>query len=411
MSRMSVSYPTSQPKGIQGSTGLAGATISGTFRDCTPQGKGLRKLSAGDIAVVDSPDMSRREAQFLADARPAAVINIADFSTGKMPNYGPLLLMDADIPLFQGAGAELRGAFKDGKKGSIEPDGDIYVGKKLSGESTPLSRESADARYDLAHRNLVENMEAYFGNTTEFIHAESPLLVDGVGVPDLGDMMDGRKVMVVSPSRTTADKIGNLRHFIREFQPVIIGVGAAADTLLDMGYSSDLIVGDPSEISADNLRGDAKVILPADPDGHAAGLERIQDLGVGARTFPAATDSATDLAILLAVFHNAEIVVTVGDEIDLDRIFAQSEAATPAAMLTRLKGGYRIVDAAVIESLYRPSNSGSFAWAWAILGILVVLATVILVVGLTGNGSFTDNLIDTWNNFALEVQGWFNFGR
>ncbi|GAB3074436.1 putative cytokinetic ring protein SteA [Corynebacterium aquatimens] len=403
---MSVFSPSSD---TEGRTGVRG----GNLRDCTPQGKGrgLRKLGAGDIAVVDSPDMSRREAQFLADARPAAVINFAQFSTGKMPNYGPLLLMDADIPLFENASTELRGAFRDGKKGAVHPSGDIYVGKKLVAEAAPVERDVADDAYDVAQRNLVENMEAFFGNTTEFIHAESPLLVDGVGVPDLGDMMDGRKVLVVSPAVDTREKIGNLRHFIREFQPVIIGVGAAADTLLDLGYSCDLIVGDPAEISADNLRGDAKVILPADPDGHAAGLERIQDLGVGARTFPAATDSATDLAILLAVFHNSEIIVTVGDELDLDSIFALEESATPAAALTRLKGGYRIVDAAVIESLYRPSNAGGFAWAWAILGILVALATVILVVGLTGNGSFNDNLIDTWNNFALHVQGWFNPSR
>ena len=203
--------------------------------------------------------------------------------------------------------------------------------------------------------------------------------------------------------------IRDRRNFIREFQPVIIGVGAAADTLLDAGYSCDFIVGDPADISNDNLRGDARVILPADPDGHAAGLERIQDLGVGAVTFPAATDSPTDLAILLAVFHDAETIVNVGDNLDLDRIFAGDDDATPAAMLTRLKAGNRIVDSRVIENLYEKSSSGrGIAWAWAILGLLVAVATVILIVGLMGNGSFVDNLIDTWNNFALTVQNLFS---
>ena len=151
------------------------------------------------------------------------------------------------------------------------------------------------------------------------------------------------------------------------------------------------------------------MILPADPDGHAAGLERIQDLGVGAVTFPAATDSPADLAILLAVFHDAETIVTVGDGLDLDRIFAGDEDATPAAMLTRLKAGNRIVDSRVIENLYEKSSSGAgLAWAWAILGLLVAVATVILIVGLVGNGSFVDNLIDTWNNFALTVQNLFS---
>lgn len=390
-------------------------TITGALRDCTPQGKGLRKLSEGDIAIVDAPDMTRREAQTLVDKRPAAVVNIAQFSTGSIPNYGPQLLLDAGIPLLENAGAATRGAFRDGKKGSVTTDGEVLAGKKSIARADALDRAVADSAFDESQQHLVDHMEAYFGNTIEFIHTESPLLVDGVGVPELGDSMDGRKVLVVSPSDGTREpsdgtreRVEHLRHFIREFQPVIIGVGAAADTLLDLGYTCDFIVGDPADISSDNLRGDARVILPADPDGHAAGLERIQDLGVGAVTFPAATDSPTDLAILLAVFHGAETIITAGDGVDLDRIFAGSGDATPAAMLTRLKAGNRIVDSRVIENLYVKTSSGAgIAWAWAILGLLVAVATVILIVGLMGNGSFVDNLVDTWNNFALTVQNVF----
>ena len=203
-------------------------------------------------------------------------------------------------------------------------------------------------------------------------------------------------------------RVENLRNFIREYSPVIIGVGPAADTLVDMGYNPDFIVGDPVDISAESLRGHARVILPADPDGHAVGLERIQDLGVGAMTFPAATNSPTDLAILLATFHNAEMIVTVGDPVDLDRIFANPADASPAALLTRLKAGGRLVDSTAIENLYRTTSGSGVAWAWAILGILVALAAVILIVGLGGPGEFTQNLVDTWNQIALRVQGWFS---
>ena len=384
------------------------ASITGNLRDCTPQGKGLRKFSAGDIAIVDAPDLTRREAQTLADKRPAAVVNIAKFSTGNIPNYGPQLLLDAGIPLFEGAGAATRESFRDGKKATVNTDGEIVVGKKVIAQADHLSRVAADNVFDGAQRALVDNMEAYFGNSIEFIHSESPLLVDGVGVPELGDAMDGKKVLIVAPTADARERVTNLRNFIREYQPVIIGVGSAADTLLDLGYSCDFIVGDPADISTDTLRGDARVILPADPDGHAAGLERIQDLGVGAVTFPAAADSPMDLAILLAVFHEAETIVTVGDIVDLDRIFANDLAASPAAMLTRLKAGNRIVESTVIENLYKTTSGSGVAWAWAILGLLVALAVVVLIVGLMGNGAFVDNLIDTWNNFALTVQNIFN---
>ena len=198
-----------------------------------------------------------------------------------------------------------------------------------------------------------------------------------------------------------------LRNFIREYDPVIIGVDAAADTLLELGYKPDLIVGNPAGIGADTLRSGARVVLPADPDGHAAGLERIQDLGVGAMTFPAATDSATDLALLLADYHGAQIIVNAGSPFDLDGVFANDPEATPTAMLTRAKLGKRLVDASAISDLYTVSSGKGLAWLWAILGILVALAAIVLIVGFSGPGTFTDNLIDTWNSIALTFQGWF----
>ena len=76
-------------------------------------------------------------------------------------------------------------------------------------------------------------------------------------------------------------------------------------------------------------------------------------------------------------------------------------------MLTRLKAGHRLVDSSAIINLYTVKSSGSLTWLWAILGILVALAAIVLIVGLGGQGTFTDNLVDTWNNIALTVQGWF----
>ncbi|GAA0205061.1 putative cytokinetic ring protein SteA [Corynebacterium riegelii] len=384
-------------------------SINGTLRDCTAQGKGIGRLSEGDIAFVDAPDMTRRFAELLVAAKPAAVVNVARFTTGLIPNYGPHVLLDAGIPLYEAAGSSMRGVVKDGKKASVSPTGEVMMGKKLIGQASAVSREDVDATFADAQQALVDNMEAYFGNTIQFIHSEAPLLIDGVGSPELGDTMAERKVLVVSQSEDLRERLDGLKFFIREYTPVIIGVGAAADTLTKLGYDMDFIVGDPTDISNEALRGDAKVILPAETDGFAPGLERIQDLGVGAMTFPAATDSPTDLAILLAVFHDAEMVITVGQPVELDSIFADAATAEPAALLTRLKAGRKLVDSTVIEHLYDTNTGGGgVAWAWAILGLLVAAATVVLIVGLGGSETFTTNLVDTWNRIALEFQSWFN---
>ncbi|MBA1836076.1 putative cytokinetic ring protein SteA [Corynebacterium wankanglinii] len=402
------------PSAVEPTKEPPSAELRGTLRDCTPQGKGLGKLGEGDIVFVDSPDMQRRLAEQIISHRPAAVVNLAPYSTGTLPTFGPHLLLDAGVPLFEAAGTEMRAKIRDGKKVTVSSSGQITVGRKVAGQAQPVSRSEVDATFAQAQRGLVENMEAYFGNTIEFIHSEAALLIDGVGAPELGDVMADRKVVVVSPAPDTRQRLTELKNFIQEYTPVVIGVGSAADTLADMGYAPDIIVGDPTDVAAENLRSDARVILPADPDGYAPGLERIQDLGVGAMTFPAATDSPTDLAILLATFHDAEMIVTVGQPVELDRIFADSAttagtpATEPAALLARLKAGRKIVDSSVITNLYAVESGAGVAWAWAILGVLVAAAVVILIAGLGGDGNFAGNLVDTWNTIVLTARDWFN---
>ncbi|WP_286953693.1 MULTISPECIES: putative cytokinetic ring protein SteA [Corynebacterium] len=379
----------------------------GTLRDCTPGGKGLKKFSAGDFAVINAANISRQEAQTLVDLQPAAVINVAEFSTGSIPNYGPHMLLDADVLLVENVGEDFVSSFKDGKKARLSDEGGVFLGEKEIASGAVVDREAAESRFTSAQRELMDHMEAYFGNATEFIQSEGPLLIDGLGVPESGVEMAGRKVVLVSPSPDHRHKIALLRNFIREYEPIIIAVDEAADTLMEVGYKPDFIVGDPAKVSAETLRCGARVILPADPDGTAEGLERIQDLGIGAMTFPAATDSATDLALLLADYHGALMIVQAGAAVDLDDIFANKEGATPAAMLSRLKAGTRLVDADTVINLYSAPASGKIAWLWALLSILVAIAVIIVIVGLGGSEGFAQNLIDTWNNLALTVQGWF----
>ena len=381
--------------------------LHGALRDCTPGGNGMKKFRAGDIAVINAANISRQEAQALIDVQPAAVVNVAEFSTGAIPNYGPHMLLDAEVLLLENVGTDFIAGFKDGKKARITDEGTIYAGDKVIGEGTSVERTKAEKDFSEARRSLVERMEAYFGNSIEFIHSEGPLLIDGLGIPEAGSEMKDRKVVIVSPSEDHRNHIKGLRNFIREYEPILVGVDAGADSLIAQGYTPDLIVGNPRNIATESLRSGARVGLPADPDGTAEGLERIQDLGIGAMTFPAATDSATDLALLLADFHEAELIVQVGDSLDLDDIFAAKDHATPAAMLTRLKAGNRLVDSSAIINLYTVRTGGSMAWLWAVLGVLVALAVIVLVVGLGGDGTFANNLIDTWNNIALTFQGWF----
>lgn len=382
--------------------------LQAVARDCSPGSKGFKRLSAGDIAVIDAPDISRAYAQELINAQPKAVVNVARFSTGALPNYGPQMLLDAHIMLVEAVGASVWEGLRSGRKARLTDAGELFHGEKLIAKGEVVQQLDAEATFAEAQQSLVDRMEAYFGNTIQFIHSEAPLLIDGLGVPESGATLRDRKVLVVSAGAGHRDQMKALRNFIREFEPALIGVDAGADTLVEMGYEPDFIVGDPVGIGAEALRSGARVVLPADPDGHAVGLERIQDLGIGATTFPAAVDSATDLALLLADFHGAELIVNVGAPFDLDAVFAERPEATPSAMLTRMKVNRKLVEASNIIDLYTVRGGTGLGWMWAILALLIAAAVFVLIAGSYGDGNFMENFTTTWNNIALWFQGLFH---
>ncbi|WP_288813988.1 putative cytokinetic ring protein SteA [uncultured Corynebacterium sp.] len=381
--------------------------IHGVTRDLTgPKGFNKAKLNEGDIAIVDAPDMSRAYAQRLIDSKVAAVVNLQQFTTGKVPNFGPQMLLDRGTLLVENAGLDLAKKVKNGKKGRIE-DAKLYYGDRSVGGGEILDSETASARFDEAREELGDHVEALSGNMSEFVRSEAPLLIDGLGIPDVDVDMDDRKVLVVSQDHRLRDKLKDLRYFIREYDPVVIAVDAVADDLIAAGHKPNIIVGDPEVISSEGLRSGAVVVLPAEPDGHARGLDRIQDLGVGAMTFPAASNNPTDLALLIAHYHGASMVVHLGEPMDVDTLFNEAAGEnTSSALLSRLRVGPRLVDSTAMSELYRVSKS-SFGWLWALLGILVAIAAIIVIVGMSGDAGFTDNLINSWNNFALSVQDLF----
>ena len=177
-------------------------------------------------------------------------------------------------------------------------------------------------------------------------------------------------------------------------------VGTGADVLRQAGYRPQLIVGDPDTMTADVLRCGAQVVLPADADGHAPGLDRIQDLGIGAMTFPAA-GSATDLALLLADHHGAALIVTAGHTATIEEFFDRTRArSNPSTFLTRLKLGHKLVDAKAVATLYR-SRISAGAIAFLVLAMLVAIIVALWVS--RADHTVLDWISSYWNRFLLWV--------
>ncbi|MGZ9826374.1 putative cytokinetic ring protein SteA [Tsukamurella ocularis] len=377
--------------------------VTGTARVDKDTTRLLGRIGRGDIVVCDELDLDRTTADLMVEAGVAAVVNASPFISGRYPNLGPEVLAAAGIELVDDAGKEVFSRVKDGAKIRVH-EGVVYTGERELAQGEPLTDTDVTSRMLAARSGVVDHLEAFAGNTVEFIRVESPLLIDGVGIPDVEVNLNDRHVLVVSDGADHAEDLKRLKPFIKEYAPVLIGVNRGADALVKAGYRPDLIVGDPEMITTNTLRSGAQVVLPAAPDGHAPGLERIQDLGIGAMTFPA-TGSAADLALIIADHHGASLIVSVGHSASLEEFFdAGRRESNPSTFLTRLKVGTKLVDGKAVATLYRSRGHGG-AIALFILAALVAVVAAVLV---SNQGhDLLQWVIDQWNRFALWVQGQF----
>lgn len=363
----------------------------------------LRRLRPGDIAVIDQVDLDRATADALVAARVAAVVNAAPSISGRFPNLGPQVLVEAGVPLVDDCGPDTLRAVKDGIRVRLH-DGVLYSGEQPLCEGREQTEDTVADALDEAKQGLTHQLEAFAANTIEFMRRERSLLLDGHGVPEVDVALDGRPVLVVAAGFEHLAVLKQLKAYIKEYRPVLIGVGAGADALLNARHRPDLIVADPSEVSNQALTSGADVVVPAFPDGHAPGLHRVQDLGASAVTFPSMANPE-DLALLLAHHRGASMIVTVGLSASMGEFLDRGRSGSNAStFLTRLQAGGSVVDGAMIAQMYRSRTS------FAPLLLLVAAAVVAVVVAVLVSGGGPAVL--EWLRGVLEgvralVAGWF----
>jgi uncharacterized membrane-anchored protein len=310
--------------------------------------------------------------------------------------------MAAGIPLLDDCGPEIMHAVKDGARIRLH-EGAVYAGELELGRGSEQTVDSvADALVE-AKAGLTHQLEAFAANTTEFMRQERALLLDGYGVPDVDVPLEGRQVLVVAAGFDHAKDLKRLHHFIREYQPVLVGVGAGADALRAAGHKPQLIVGDPSDVSDEALTCGADVVVPAFADGHAPGLHKVQDLGASAVTFPSSANPE-DLALLLAHHHGASMIVTVGLTATMGEFLDRGRSGSNAStFLTRLQVGGTVVDGRVIAQLYRSRvSTGALL---LLIGAALVAVCAALLMSQAGDAVITW-LATTWTALVETVKGW-----
>jgi uncharacterized membrane-anchored protein len=358
-----------------------------------------KRLKPGDIAVIDHVDIDRVSAEALKGCRPVAVLNAARSTSGRYPNLGPEILLDAGIPLVDDLGPEVM-SLVDGAEVQIV-GGEVRVGSRVLATGVRQTAETVAAAMDEARAGLAVQMEAFAANTMDYLRRERDLLLDGVGVPDIETDLDGRQVLIVVRGYHYKEDLATLQHYVREFRPVLIGVDGGADAILEAGLKPALIVGDMDSVSDRALQCGAEIVVHAYRDGRAPGAERVRALGIDPIVFPAAGTSE-DVAMLLADDKGAELIVAVGTHATLVEFLDKGRSGMASTFLTRLRVGGKLIDAKGVSRLYRARISNVQLAALVLAG----LAALAVALATTTFGQTLFGLVGAWtDDVASFVRG------
>ena len=362
----------------------------------------VKRLNPGDIAVIDHADLDRVSADELIDCRVAAVVNAAKSITGRYPNLGPRLLLEAGIPLLDDVGSDVLIRVSEGAVVRLDGDvlfaGDQAVAKGVLQDETTLAKSMQQAV-----DGVTTQIDSFAANTLEFLRHEVDLLTSGIQLPELGTSMDGRHVLVVVRGYRYREDLRALRPYIREYRPVMLAVDGGADALLEAGYRPDVIIGDMDSVTDDALCSGAELVVHAYPDGHAPGLARLQSLGLDAVPLPAAGTSE-DVALLVADACGASLIAVVGTHWTLEEFLDKGRPGMASTFLTHLRVGGKLVNARGVHQLYQSRISG-----WALLVLVLAAAfTLVIVVMFSPAGPILGNYFSvTWRTFTTWFTGLF----
>ncbi|MFZ5647789.1 MAG: putative cytokinetic ring protein SteA [Bacillota bacterium] len=311
----------------------------------------VRRLCPGEIAVIDHGELDDVAAHALLEAKVKAVINASPSVSERYPNGGPLTLVSSGVTLVDNVGREIMGLIKDGQAIEIS-GGRVICGKKVVAAGKVLEIDEIKRKMEISKSNMHGLIRDFVCNTLDYARSELGLITGAYEVPDVKTVIKGRHVLIVVRGHNYKDDLNVVRPYIEEMNPLLVGVDGGADSLIEMGYRPDIIVGDMDSVSDTTLASGAELVSHAYQDGHSPAMERIKRLGLTSKVF-SAPGTSEDIAMLLAYEKGAELIVLVGSHSSIQDFLEKGRKGMASTFLVRLKVGSILVDAKGVGKLYR----------------------------------------------------------
>ena len=334
----------------------------------------VKRLDAGDVAVIDHAGIDRIAGEELVASGCRHVINVAPSASPRYANQGPAILLEGGVQLIDMPGAPLFEMLKEGETVTVD-GGSLFRDGQPLWKGTVQDRETVSRAYEESRRRIGEALAAFAENTISHIRDERELLSGHIELPDFDTVFRDRPALVVVRGVDHKRDLRILRAYVRDTRPVLVAVDGGADAILEEGRQPHMIVGDMDSASDEALRSGAELVVHAYPDGRAPGRERLEGLELPYKVVPAPATSE-DVALLIAAEKGASLIVTVGSHFNLVEFLDKNRAGMSSTFLTRLRVGEILVDAKGVSRLYRPSaGRGPIAAL-----VLAAFATFVVVI-------------------------------
>lgn len=330
-----------------------------------------KRLKPGDIALIAHKDLDEIAALSLVEKKVKCVINVEKTISGRYPNQGPSILLDANIPIFETCNKDIFDIVREGDIIEIVDETIFYKGEKI-GDCILLDEEKIEELLSIGYANIETELERFIENTLEYAKKEKGLVTGNIPIPKTKTKIKGKHVLVVVRGKDYKRDLEAIRSYINEVKPVLIGVDGGGDALLEFGYTPHIVVGDMDSISDKCLKDAKEIVVHAYPDGRAPGMKRVEDLGLEATIFPA-PGTSEDIAFLLAYANGADLIVAVGSHSNMIDFLEKGRSGMSSTFLVRLKVGSKLVDAKGVNKLYQSSFKLKYVIGIAIAALIPIM--------------------------------------
>ncbi len=330
-----------------------------------------KRLNPGDIALIAHKDLDEVAALSLVEKKVKCVINTEETISGRYPNQGPSILLDANIPIFETDNKDIFNIVQEGDIIEIVNDKILYKGKEI-GNCILLDKNKIEELLNIGYANIETELERFIENTLEYAKKEKGLVTGKIPIPKTKTKIKGKHVLVVVRGKDYKMDLEAIKSYIDDVKPILIGVDGGGDALLEFGYTPHIVVGDMDSISDECLKKAKEIIVHAYPDGRAPGLKRVEDLGLEATIFPA-PGTSEDIAFLLAYANGADLIVAVGTHSNMIDFLEKGRQGMSSTFLVRLKVGSKLVDAKGVNKLYRSSFKLKYVIGIAIAALIPIM--------------------------------------